>query len=89
MHMLLVMLAGVLLLAVFVLLGWLWGHDLPGSAAGARLFIPVWLAVAGVNMWVGVTRAGFTVMQELPILAVNFAVPAAVAALAAWQFARS
>lgn len=88
MHMLLVMLGGVLLLAVFALFGWLWGHDLAGSAFGARLFIPVWLGVACANFWVGVSRAGFTVMQELPILAVNFAVPAAIAALLSWQLAR-
>jgi hypothetical protein len=35
MHMLLVMLAGVLLLAVFLLFGWLWGHSLAGVVTGA------------------------------------------------------
>ncbi|MEI9805808.1 MAG: hypothetical protein WDN48_17155 [Pseudolabrys sp.] len=49
---------------------------------------PVWLAVAAVNMWIGVTRAGFTVMDELPILGLNFAVPAAIATIVIWQFAR-
>lgn len=88
MHMMLVMLGGMLLLAVFALFGWLWGHDLAGAAFAARAFIPVWLVVACVNLWVGVTRAGFTVVQELPILAANFAVPAAAAGLLAWQLAR-
>ena len=89
MHMLLVMVAGILLLAVFLLFGWLWGHSLAGVATGAKVFLPAWLVVAGVNLWVGVSRAGYTVMQELPILAANFAVPAAIAVLAAWQVSRA
>ena len=88
MHMLMVMGGGVLLLCVFALFGKLWGGDTAGVIAGARAFIPAWLVVALVNMWVGVTRAGYTVAQELPILLVVFAVPAALAALAAWQLAR-
>lgn len=89
MHMVLVMSGGVLLLGVFTLFGWLWGHGPAGSATGARAFIAAWLVVAIVNMWVGVTRAGYTVMQELPILLVNFAVPAAIALLVTWQLSRS
>ncbi|SMF60747.1 hypothetical protein SAMN02982989_1114 [Xaviernesmea oryzae] len=88
MHMLLVVVGGVVLLGVFLLFGKLWGGDISGMAAGAKLFVPAWLAVALVNMWVGVTRAGYTVAQELPILFVVFAVPAALAALVAWQLAR-
>ncbi|BDG72144.1 hypothetical protein [Roseomonas fluvialis] len=89
MHMLMVMLAGILLLGVFLLFGWLWGHSLAGVATGAKVFLPAWLIVATVNLWVGVSRAGYTVMQELPILAANFAVPAAIAVLAAWQVSRA
>ena len=88
MHMLLVIAGGAVLLGVFLLFGKLWGGDLTGMAAGAKLFVPAWLAVALVNMWVGVTRAGYTVSQELPILFVVFAVPAALATLVAWQLAR-
>lgn len=39
-------------------------------------------------MWVGVTKAGYTVAQELPILGVVIAVPAVLALLLAWQVAR-
>jgi hypothetical protein len=88
MHMAMVIFGGLLLLAVFALFGRLWGHDAAGMALAARWFVPVWAGVALVNMWVGVTTAGYTVMQELPILAVVFAVPAAVALLLAWQIAR-
>ena len=88
MHMLLVIFAGCLLLGVFALFGKLWGGDAAGMALAARYFVPVWLVVALVNMWVGVTKAGYTVAQELPILAVVFAAPAAVAAVLAWQVAK-
>ncbi|NNU60991.1 hypothetical protein D8666_23070 [Ochrobactrum soli] len=88
MHMLLVIVGGVVLLGVFLLFGKLWGGDLAGMAAAAKLFIPAWFAVAAVNMWVGVTKAGYTIAQELPILFVVFAVPVAFAALVAWQLSR-
>lgn len=88
MHMLLVIAGGVILLGVFALFGKLWGVDVAGIAAGVRLFIPVWLVVAITNMWVGVTKAGYTVAQELPILAVVFLVPAILAAALAWQLAK-
>ncbi|MFN4156463.1 MAG: hypothetical protein ACK4HF_17600 [Paracoccaceae bacterium] len=80
--------AGLMLLVVFALFGRLWGHDVRGVALAAQWFIPVWACVALVNMWVGVTKAGYTTIQELPILVVVFAVPAAAALLLAWQIAR-
>ncbi|RJG40644.1 hypothetical protein [Mesorhizobium sp. DCY119] len=89
MHMLMVIVGGVVLLGVFLLFGQLWGGATPALATAAKLFIPVWLAVSVANLWVGVNRAGYTVAQELPILAVVFVVPAIVAAIAIWQFARS
>ncbi|MBV7543160.1 hypothetical protein [Acidovorax sp. sic0104] len=88
MHMAMVMVAGVLLLAVFALFGWLWGASGAGVALAAKVFVPVWLLVAVANMWVGVTHAGYTVRQELPILLLVFAVPSVVAAVAAWQLSR-
>lgn len=88
MHMLLVIVGGAVLLGVFLLFGKLWGGDPAGMATGARLFVPAWLVVALVNMWVGVNKAGYTVAEELPILLVVFAVPAGLAALIAWQLAR-
>jgi uncharacterized membrane protein YwaF len=84
MHMMMVIGGGVLLLAVFLLFGKLWGVDSAGVAMGARLFVPVWLAVSIANLWVGTTH-GYTVRQELPILLLVFAVPAALAALVAWR----
>ncbi len=89
MHMAMVMGAGVLLLVVFVMFGWLWGACAAGMALAAKFFVPSWLVVALVNMWVGVTHAGYTVRQELPILLIVFALPAVVAAVAMWQLSRN
>lgn len=89
MHMALVILSGLLLLCVFALFGRLWGHDSSGVVLAAKWFLPVWVLVALCNLWVGVTKAGYTVAQELPILAVVIAVPAAVALALAWHFSRS
>lgn len=88
MHMAMVILAEVLLLAVFALLGRLWGHDAASVALAARWFIPVWAVIAVINLWVGVTKAGYTIIQELPILAVVVAAPTALALLLALQFGR-
>ena len=88
MHMAMVMGAGVLLLVVFVMFGWLWGASAAGMVLAAKVFVPVWLLVAATNMCVGVTHAGYTVRQEFPILLIVFAVPAVVAAVAAWQLSR-
>jgi hypothetical protein len=84
----LVIFGGLLLLAFFVLFGWLWGHDAAGMARGARMFMPVWILVALVNMWVGVTRAGYTVREELPILIVVAAIPVIVAMIVGWFLTR-
>ena len=46
-----------------------------------QVFIPVWFVGAAVNMWIGVTRAGYTVAEELPIFVLVFGVPAGIAAV--------
>lgn len=88
MHMAMVMGAGLLLLLVFVMFGWLWGASATGMALAAKAFVPVWLLVALTNMWIGVIHAGYTLRQEFPILLLVFAVPAMVAAVVAWQLSR-
>jgi hypothetical protein len=42
---------------------------------------------AGLNMWIGVSRAGYSVAQEAPIFLAMFGVPAAVAAFIVWKWA--
>lgn len=88
MHMLLTIFAGILLLSVFLLFGHLWGAKGSAIALSAKVFIPVWLAVALAHMWVGVNLSGYTVRQELPILGIVFLAPAVAAGLAIWYFSR-
>jgi hypothetical protein len=89
-HTLKVVAGGLALLGLFLLGGRLLSASAPALAmAGAvRWFIPVWLVLAAVNLWVGVTRAGYSVAEEAPIFVVVFAVPAAVGLLVAWILSR-
>lgn len=88
MHVVLVMAGGIALLGVFILFGWLWGASTAGMALAAKYFVLPWLIVAGVNMWVGVHHAGYTVQDEAPILLLVFAVPSIAAGIAVWWLSR-
>jgi hypothetical protein len=88
MHVAMMIGAGVVLFGLFLLFGKLWGGADPDFALAAKAFIPVWLALSLVNMWVGVTRAGYAVRDESPILIIVFAAPAALAVLAIWRLGR-
>jgi len=50
------------------------------------LGLSLWLAATAANMWIGVSKAGYSVTDELPILLLLFAVPAAAAVLVRWRF---
>ncbi len=81
--------AGLILLAIFVLIGRFVGAQAEASMARAALyFLPVWLIAAAANMWMGVVKAGYSVAEEAPIFAVIFAVPAAVALFVWWRYSR-
>jgi hypothetical protein len=70
---------GLTLLGLFLVLGRSWGSDPAIMGVAAKAFIPVWLTISLVNLWIGVRYAGYTVLEELPILAIIFSVPAAAA----------
>jgi hypothetical protein len=81
-----IIVGGFVLLAICLFAGRLFGR--PGAQAmiaGAQVFIPLWFIAAAVNMWIGVSRAGYTFMEELPIFLVIFGLPAAVAAFVWWK----
>jgi len=80
-----IILGGLVLLGLFALAGWRFGGGSRGLATAAIGFVVIWLVIAVANMWVGVTRAGYSVAEELPIFAVIFVVPAAVAAIVWWK----
>ena len=82
MHTVMVLGLGMLVLAVGVLTA----RRLGGSAAVPQallLFLPVWLVSSGVNLYVGIQRAGYSFAAEAPIFLLVFSVPTAVA-LALW-----
>lgn len=74
------------MLGLFALVGWWLGGAPQSTITAAKIFIPVWLAVALFNMWVGVSRAGYSVAEELPVLVVIFAIPAVAAGFVWWRF---
>jgi hypothetical protein len=57
----------------------------PAVADATLAFITFWLLATATNLWVGVAQAGYTLRHELPIAALIFGVPAAVAAIAKWK----
>ena len=69
---------GFALLGVCLALGYFTGGAQRMKTA-ALVFIALWLVAAAANMYVGVARAGYSFMEELPIFLLIFAVPAAVA----------
>jgi len=74
------------MLAASVLLGRLFSANYPGATVVATVaYVALWFAIAAANMWVGVVRAGYSVAEELPIFALIFALPAAVAILLKWK----
>ena len=89
MHTVKVIAGGFALLALCLLIGRLVGGPPPATGiAGAKLFIPLWLVAAGVNMWIGVSKEGYTVADEVPIFLVVFGIPAAAALLVVWKLSR-
>ena len=90
MHTVKVITGGFVLLALCLLIGRLVGGPAPaaGVAGAAKVFIPLWLVAAAINLWIGVSKAGYTVAEEAPIFLVVFAVPAAVVLLLVWKFSR-
>lgn len=57
------------------------GGSIPALVRATRTFMVFWFMVTVMNMWVGVTQAGYAASEELPIFALIFGVPA-IAALA-------
>lgn len=81
------LLSGFLFLGASLIVGKLFSTNYPGSTTVATaLFLAAWLAIACVNMWIGVAKAGYSVAEELPIFALIFFVPAVAAVLVRWKF---
>ena len=71
MHTIMVIAAGLALLAACLIAGRFAGT----VSRGALAFLPLWFIGAGINMWIGITRAGYPISAELPIFLLVFGVP--------------
>jgi hypothetical protein len=80
-HTIMVIAAGLALLAACLIAGRFAG----AVSTGALAFLPLWFIGAGLNMWIGVARAGYPISAELPIFLLVFGAPAALG-LCAWRY---
>jgi hypothetical protein len=58
------------------------GTERPAYTLATVVFVAAWLGLAATNLWVGVTKAGYTWREELPIFLAVFGLPAIVALVA-------
>jgi len=49
-------------------------------------FVAIWFVAAAANMWIGVSQAGYSLQEELPIFLLIFLLPAAVAVFVKRKF---
>ncbi len=89
-HTVKVIAGGLVLLCLCLLIArWSGGPASPTAlATGAKVFLPLWLVGAGINIWVGVAKAGYSVREELPYFLLVFTVPAVVAFLVVLRLSR-
>ena len=79
--------AGLLLMASLLIVARLFSEHFPSAPAWAlAVGLSLWLAITVANMWMGVSKAGYSVVEELPILLLLFLVPAIAAVLVRWRF---
>ena len=79
--------AGILLMASLLIPAKMFAEHLPWAPNVAVAFgVALWLAIVGINMWIGVSKAGYSVAEETPILLLLFIVPAALAMVVRWRF---
>jgi hypothetical protein len=80
------LLAGLLLVGASFILGKLFLETYPKAGTWATyLFMLVWLVLAASNLVAGVTRAGYTVAEELPIFLLIFGLPTVCMLLLRWK----
>ena len=85
MHTIIVIAIGFAVLAISVLTGRLTGGSSAAMATAALVFLPIWLIGASINLWIGVSKAGYSIRDEAPIFLIVLAVPVAVALILWWR----
>jgi hypothetical protein len=62
------------------------GASAASTTIATVAFVVIWFIAAAVNMWVGVSQAGYAFSEELPIFLLIFLLPVAVAVIVKWKF---
>ena len=62
------------------------GTSTSSMTIATAAFVALWFVAAALNMWIGVTRAGYSFQEELPIFLFIFLLPALVAVVVKWRF---
>jgi hypothetical protein len=91
MHTVKVILGGFVLLALCLVAGRLLGGAGQSAtlARSALVFVPLWFVGAAINMWLGVTKAGYSVKEELPYFLIVILIPTVVALLIWRRYSRT
>ncbi len=77
---------GLGLLATFIAVArWFGSNAATATAAAIKAFISLWFFAAATNLWIGVSQAGYSVLDELPIFLVIFGLPAGIGLLFHWK----
>jgi hypothetical protein len=64
---------------------WIAGAAVTVVATAIKCFLVLWRIVTLVNMWVGVSKAGYSIKDEVPMAVLVFAVPAMISILIWWR----
>jgi hypothetical protein len=91
MHTVKVIAAGFLLLVLCLAAGRLIGGagEPTFLARSALVFVPLWFIGAAINMWLGVSKAGYSVKEEIPYFLIVFLIPTVVALLIWRRYSRA
>lgn len=85
MRTLIVIIGGIILWAVIIGLAKLFHDHASSSWKPIAIFAVIWLMITSWNIWVGITQAGYTFMEELPIFLLTYLLPLAVAVFIKYQ----
>lgn len=85
MHTIIVLAIGFGILGLCAFFGYFYAGGNAGIAKAMLLFLPIWLVGAGINLYIGVSRAGYSIAEEMPMFLLVFTVPAVVALIAWWK----
>jgi hypothetical protein len=82
-----IILGGLLLWGICLGVAKLLANSTASSTTAATVaFVVVWFVAAAANMWIGISRAGYSFVEELPIFLLIFLLPAVVAVVVKWRF---